>query len=522
MNRLKTADIFQNGMVFQRNKPVRIWGTGNPGEEIRVSIQGKSADTVIRPDGTWMAVIPELEASEEERLSIQAETESIILEQAAVGEVWVAGGQSNMEFHMHYEKHREDEYAFCPNPRLRFFDVPEVCYDGQIEEFDYSRMGIWRTAVKEDLDYFSAAGYYFQKELERCLDVPIGIIGCNWGGTTASVWMEKDTLEKSGALWLRDYEERTSHMDIDGYWKKMHGNPINDHGDPFSNPLNQVVLPRTPDPEELAAFFQTDFAKGFQKQMEEIQGLLPESVPGCLFDHMVKTIAPFSIRGFLWYQGESDDLPGHQALYKDMLTGLIDDWRKLWQEKELPFLVVQLPGWERWMESENQDWAVIRRCQELAADTLEHVYLCSISDAGEQHDIHPKNKKVVGQRLALLARGCVYGEDILCEAPKIRKVTREKNRLAIAFDHAQGGLKIAGSRISALKVCRDQEEISFQAKAEGENLILILEDGLTDAVDVAFAQDKWYLVNLYNQADIPAVPFSVHCEKWNAGQEEEK
>lgn len=401
--------------------------------------------------------------------------------------------------------------------------MPEVCYEGQIEEFDYGRMGFWRTATKEDLDYFSAVGYYFQKELEKCLDVPVGIIGCNWGGTTASVWMDPETLKKTGALWLQDHEERTAHMDMDAYWKKIHGNPVSYQGNPFDNPLNKVVLPRTPDPEELAAFFQTDYAKEFQRQMEEIEGLLPVAFPGCLYENMVKTIAPFSIRGFLWYQGESDDVPGHQALYKDMLTGLIYDWRKLWQERELPFLLVQLPGWERWMDIEEQDFCTIRSCQETVASTVENVCLCSISDAGEQCDIHPKNKKIVGRRLALLARGHVYGEDILCDAPRMCKIIREKNRMTIAFEHAKGGLKLEGSKVNALKVWKDQEEIPFQAKVEGENLVLTLEDDLSGTMYVGFAQEKWYQVNLYNQSDIPAIPFSMHCEKLGTkGQEDDK
>lgn len=106
---LKTAAIFQDRMLLQREKPVKIWGTGNPGEEIRATIQGKSADTVIRPDGKWMLILPELKASDEEELTIRTGKESIVFRQVAVGEVWIAGGQSNMEFHMHYEKHREEE-----------------------------------------------------------------------------------------------------------------------------------------------------------------------------------------------------------------------------------------------------------------------------------------------------------------------------------------------------------------------------------------------------------------------------
>ena len=187
---LKTAAIFQDYMILQREKPIYVWGEGTPGMEVTARIQGKKGTAVVDDTGRWKVEIPALEASEKEELLITSAEESLTYNEVAVGEVWVAGGQSNMEFWMRYEKHREEEFKNCPHRNLRFFDVPEICYEGQEEEFDYSRQGIWREAVsQEELEYFSAVGYYFQKEIQKELGVPVGVIGCNWGGTITRAWM---------------------------------------------------------------------------------------------------------------------------------------------------------------------------------------------------------------------------------------------------------------------------------------------------------------------------------------------
>ena len=131
--------------------------------------------------------------------------------------------------------------------------------------------------------------------------------------------------------------------------------------------------------------------------------------------NMVKKTAPFTARGVLWYQGESDDVPGLQSLYKDMLTGLIGDWRDIWKDAKLPFYVVQLPGYDSWMMQSSLTSA-IRRCQEEVADSVEDVYLCSISDVGVEKDIHPKDKKTVGHRLLCWQESNTYGEELLADA----------------------------------------------------------------------------------------------------------
>lgn len=504
---LQTAPIFQNGMVLQREKPFLIWGYGTPGKTLRISVQNKTAETVIPASGRWELTLPALKASKDEQIILHTEQEFITLEHVAVGEVWLAGGQSNMEFHMRYEKHKKEELLSCPRPNLRFYDVPEICYDRQNQDFDYSRMGIWRDATAENLEYFSAVGYYFQKEIADTLEVPIGIIGCNWGGTPSCSWMNPSSVSRAGKPWMQEYEDFASHTDMDEYWREQRDNPMNGRGDPFADEFGEFVSPRTPDAEEIAAFFAARGIEpfGMPQQMQ------PQSIPGSLYEHMLKTVAPYSIRGFLWYQGESDDVPGRQTLYKDMMTALIADWRALWNDNALPFLLVQLPGFQTWLGIEPRDYTTIRTCQKAVADTVPDAYLCSISDAGEQMDIHPKDKKTVGHRLALLARGHVYGEQILCDAPVAADVVRKNNLLTITFDNAKGGLKLDGDTCNALQVIQINEEIPFTAGVKGEQLVLQLPETIEGPLKVSFAQNDWYLVNLYNQADIPAIPFQVYC-----------
>lgn len=520
---LQTAEIFQSGMMLQREKPITVWGTAKPNAQVTVEIQGQSAQAKADESGAWSVSVPALVASASETMTVKAGDEALVYEDVAVGEVWLAGGQSNMEFAMRYEKHKAEALENCEDARVRFYDVPEVCYDGQREEFDYSRMAVWRKATKEDLDYFSAVGYYFQKELEKTLDVPVGIVGCNWGGTTASVWMSRETLERVGEPWIRWFEQKCEGRDMEAYWKEQHGNPTNDQGNPF-NQFSEMIMPRTLSDEEVKRFFgamQANAPEGIDIAEMMANMLDAKTFPSCLYEHMVKTIAPYGVRGILWYQGESDDdVPGMNVLYKDMLTGVIGDWRALWGE-ELPFLFVQLPGYERWlMNTQKNHYPVIRKCQEDVAKTVKGTHLCSIADVGEEFDIHPKDKKTVGERLSLLARHYVYGEDILCDAPVAKEALRDGRQITITFENAGAGLHIKGEELSAMRVMvedgsaffngedeAEAEGVAFTAKVDGDKLVLTLKEETDKKVKVAFARTSWYLVNLYNEADIPAIPF---------------
>lgn len=502
---IETAEIFQDHMILQQGKEIRIWGKSDAKAVVSAEIQGKKGEAIADEDGNWLIVLPKLKASDSETLLIQCKSEQLYLNEIAVGEVWIAGGQSNMEFWMRYEKHMEEEKKDCENSKIRFYDIPEVCFDGQRQDFDYSRMAVWRTASKEDLDYFSAVGYFFAKTLFEVLDVPVGIIGCNWGGTTSSVWMSEESVKQVGTLWIEDYQERVSGRDMDIYWHNQHMHQSNDRGNPFEDAFNEFVLPKTPTAEEEKAFF----ANGNLSFAEVMQDMMPQTIPGCLYEHMVKEAAPFAVRGVLWYQGESDAEPGKCHLYERMLTALIADWRKLWNDEQMTFLVVQLPGWENWLSNGpgNRGFDTIRECQKKVCDMLPNVHLCSISDAGERWDIHPKDKKIVGERLALLAEGHVYGRDVQCDPPTAVRFEREGNKLAVVFENALGGLYCTGDEINALEVYRDEKELPHKTEIKDDRLVITLEDQAENTVEVRFAQTAWYMVNLYNRAGLPAVPF---------------
>lgn len=193
---LKLAKLFSTGMVLQREKQVRVWGEAEPDVDVRVTIQGQNAETRADAQGHFMLELSPLEASENETLVVQAGTEKLEITDVAVGEVYIAGGQSNMEFPLRYEKYREEALQ-TRDTQLRFFDTPKKYYDAQDTDFDYSAVGHWRKAdSEENLGYFSAVAFYFAKELREELHVPVGIVGCNWGGTRSCAWMNGETVEK--------------------------------------------------------------------------------------------------------------------------------------------------------------------------------------------------------------------------------------------------------------------------------------------------------------------------------------
>lgn len=527
---LKLAKLFSTGMVLQREKQVRVWGEAEPDVDVRVTIQGQNAETRADAQGHFMLELSPLEASENETLVVQAGTEKLEITDVAVGEVYIAGGQSNMEFPLRYEKYREEALQ-TKDTQLRFFDTPKKYYDAQDTDFDYSAVGHWRKAdSEENLGYFSAVAFYFAKELREELHVPVGIVGCNWGGTRSCAWMNGETVEKEGKPWVLEWEKAIAGRDMDAFWASRKDdlqNPLTNAGNPCTSPFDAFILPGTPSLEEIGKAMMemanatmrevglTEEAKPsdfMQKAVEQFGDKLDARIkPGILYEHMVKKIAPFSIRGVLWYQGESDDVAGLQPLYADMMKGLIGDWRSLWQDETMPFIEVQLPGWYDWMGEVNMDYASIRRCQEQVAEDVEHVYMASISDAGEEHDVHPKDKRIVGHRMALLARHYIYGEELLCEAPRPTGISRQGAEIRIEMAYAQDGLRIIGETLEAMELRAGDSTMAYQASVEGNTLVLKLEQPTEESILIRFAREAWYQVNLVNSAGVPAIPFETRC-----------
>ncbi len=511
---LKLAKIFQSGMILQREKMGHLWGKTSPEAVVTLDIQGQHIEAKADANGGFCLEYQPLRATSSDEVIVKSGDDAIILENVAVGEVWLAGGQSNMEFHMRYEKNLSQVKPDCNNPNIRFYDVPELAFDGQEEAFDYSRMGIWRKATAEDIEYFSAVGYYFAATVQKELQVPVGIIGCNWGGTVSAAWMNPDTVKKCGKEWMDDYDKFAAATDMKDYYNRQLSNSMNDRGNPFADPFYEMIMPRTPSQEELNEFFAKMVATGIDIESFKGGEPMPSAIPGALYEHMLKTIAPIAVRGVLWYQGESDDESFRAHLYESMLTGLISDWRDSLCDDMLPFIIVQLPGFEHWLQVTNNRYDLIREAQYNVSKKVKNTYLCSASDMGEQFDIHPKNKKPVGERMALLAMGHVYERDVLCDAPEMESVTKEENSIVISFANAKDGLILEGNGINALKLVDEKNvEIAFNYETSGNSVKLTPENGdLDSVVKVLFAKDKFYIVNLYNTNHIPAVPFEADVD----------
>lgn len=499
---LKLNELFQKGMVLQQGKKISIWGTAEPYSQIHAELQGQRKDVTVRENGSFEVWLEPLSASDEEQLFITDGKSAICLCDIAVGEVWVAGGQSNMEFWMRYEKHIEEVRRNCENPCIRFFDVPEIAFDGQRELFDYSQMAVWRKCDPENIDYFSGVAYYFAEKLERELNVPVGVIGCNWGGTTTFAWMHPDSVRQVGRAWLEDFERAKSGRDMDAYWEKQRTLSDNDTGNPFAKPWNNRFLPVTPPEEEAIQFIISSVQDGTMDP--EFMGFAPASFPGCLYEHMLKTLEGLVFRGVLWYQGESDE--PHADMHGIMLTRLIEDWRALFRDPKLPFLTVQLPGYDSWCGAPQARFREIRKMQKAVADAVDQVYMTSISDVGEKMDIHPKDKKTPGERLCLLALGKVYGKELLCEAPEPDEWKREGNTIIIHFKNAQGGLHLKGEKVNALSV---ESSKPYSVSLDGECIRIEFVQEPEPSLWIRHAIQQFYTVNLYNKSNLPAIPFEV-------------
>lgn len=526
--------MFGDHMVLQQGKVVLVWGTADPDEIISVTIQGKTWTDTADADGQWRVKVGPLEVSFEETMVVSGTVGSVCINDVAVGEVWLAGGQSNMEFPMKNDADIADELEHCQDTAIRFFDYPEVSFVGQVDIEPYAgeyakNYGFWRTCDRENLERYSAVGYYYAKELRNALKVPVGIIGCNWGGTKASSWMISEMLANyGGQIYLDEYAEAVKDLNINVYNERYLSDPSTFHTDLFVNPFD--ALPQ----EVMAAMMEDGIEAMFKKITElgiEIQLPSPEDPsfrlgpksehrPGALYESMLSQIAPYGIRGFLYYQGESDG-DAHGELYSSILPGLIACWRRTWQDETLPFLLVQIAPLDAWGDCSGADYIEIRRAQQNTEELLKNtgVHLVITSDAGMQYDIHPTKKAPVGRRLALQARHYVYGEDILSDAPQISDAFVEDGSLTLSFRNSGNGLFLGNSDVYGTPVAVDALEwltiVQNGTPVVGKRRVEVSEDTVriymdnimkNKATEIQIGQSGYYVINLYNSAGIPARP----------------
>ena len=518
MEEVKAGILFQDGCVLQREKEIPVWGEGPEGAQVVVSLAGNQAVCRVK-DGRWKCTLPPMEAACGLAMTIACGGQTIALQDISVGEVWIAGGQSNMEFFLCYDADWEPmKQAEC-NPQIHMFNVPRLAFPGH--EKDVSECGYWFREGDKAWPLFSAPGYSFARKLQPVLDVPVGIIGCNWGGTSASTWMEEECLQEPPLdIYLEEYRAAVAGKDPELLKK-----------------ASVEAFASEDSPERRADWAKVMYGLSLkeQKEWQENQEPVPENPmgpynvgrPGGLYHQMLERIIPFAARGVLWYQGESDE--GHAGIYDRLFETMIGCWRKSFCQ-DLTFLFVQLAPYGTWLGGTGEKYPELRRRQEMVSERVPGVFMTSIMDLGMYEDIHPKRKREVGERLALLARGKVYKEAILCEPPALRFAERQDQEIVLHFAHTGTGLwkkdkapdaepeaeipsPLTGprERKDGFLVIQGEKPVEIrEVTLWGNEVILQIPSLSGEACTVSFAWVPYICAEIYNSAGLPMKPFS--CE----------
>ena len=473
---VKLHALFSDHMVLQQNAPVMVWGWADEGEEVTVEIAKRKGSAKAK-DGRWMVKLRKLEAGGPFEMKVTGKNQ-LTIRDVLVGEVWVASGQSNMEWPMTRTSNSEEAIKQSENSRLRLFTVPKMKAMEPKDNVDSS----WKLCHPDNVAGFSAVGYYFGRDLQKALNVPVGIIHTSWGGSPAEVWMSE--------AWLSDNPEYK--QDILGAYEdamRRHQEAV----DRFKK-------------EEAAAKAE---GKAFDKR--EPRGPWR---PTELYNGMIASIIPYTIQGAIWYQGESN--AGRAWQYRRLFADMILNWRHDWDQGKFPFLLVQLAPWDknrnRSMEEitatpGESDWAELREAQLLATQNLPNVGMAVITDAGDKDDIHPQNKEPVGARLALAALGIAYDKDIVYSGPVYKKMKIDDGKVVLSFDHVGGGLEARGGDLKGFAIAgEDKRFVWADARIQGDQVIVSSPE-VEEPVAVRYGWSDHPVVNLYNVEGLPATPF---------------
>ncbi len=477
---VRLPGLLSDGMVLQQGMKVNIWGTADPAEHFTVRFRGETVSGVADTDGHWKVSLGPLAPGGPFTLTVSGKN-TITLHDVLVGEVWVCSGQSNMQMPVSQAMNAQDEIADADYPRLRLFTV-EMAVAGKPQQ---DVKGYWVSARPDTVRDFSAAAYFFGRELLRTLNVPVGLIHSSIGGTPAESWMSHSAVESDPAfksildieskllspypLTLQDVERQFTEWRHSADEAEAEGSPV-------------PPPPSLPDDSRRSTWR-----------------------PGGLFNGMIMPLAAFTIRGVIWYQGEGNsDRP---VQYRKLFPALIRDWRRVWGEGDFPFLYVQIANWGA--NRPELNWPKLREAQ-LMALQLPNTGMAVTIDIGDGSDIHPKDKQDVGYRLALAAQAIAYGRDVVYSGPAYEGMSVEGNKIRLRFKFAEDHLIAKGSPPSALNgfeiAGADRKFFAAEAKIEGSTVVVHSEH-VEAPVAVRYGWAMNPLCNLYNRAGLPASPF---------------
>jgi sialate O-acetylesterase len=487
---IRLPRVFASHMVLQRELPLVIWGWAQPNETVTVTLAGASAQAQANERGEWKVILSAMKAGGPFTLSVTGSS-SIEFDDVMIGEVWICSGQSNMEMGIGEARDGEKEIAEANYPNIRLLMVARKWDPLRQTNID----GDWKvcspkTVAEGGWNGFSAASYYFGRELHKELGVPIGLVDSSWGGTRIESWTplegyaatpalagEYDQVQLADPTTTRHQERLKQALDDTEHWLASARDAL---------AARSLVPPMPAYPAELLA-------------PHDLQN------PTALYNGMIHPLAPFAFRGAIWYQGEAN--MGEGMHYAERMKALISGWRQVWREGNFPFYFVQIAPFNYGgnPETEAELWEA-----QAAAQSIPNTGMAVVNDIGNLKDIHPKDKQDVGHRLALLALAKTYGRDnLVCSGPTFRSMELEEQKLRITFDNAGGGLTSRDGKPLDWFEIIDADEGGFVkagAQIDGSSVVLSAPD-VKHPIAVRFAWSMLAGPNLMNAEGLPASAF---------------
>jgi sialate O-acetylesterase len=468
---LSLPEVFSDHMVIQRRKPIQIYGTADAGMPIEVTLANVSKKSISGLDGKWKVEFPAMEAGGPYIMSVKGD-KLIYINDILIGEVWVCSGQSNMAFKLKDSENAIVDLPMISEPQLRLFNLrPAILPDNsvfsqedlnKINRGEYFTGGIWSICNPESAADFSAVAYYFGSRLVKELNVPVGLIHNAVGGSNTESW-----------IWRKDLEFDSASVSMLTNW--LH---------------NELVQKWCRD---RAVINLSAATNPLQRHPYE---------PGYLYQAGILPLTAYPIRGVIWYQGESnaEKTLQHEVLFKLLVKG----WREAWKDPVMPFLYVQLSSLNR------EGWPLFRDSQRRLMGQIPVTGMAVTSDIGNFTDVHPKNKKDVGERIARWALALEYGRDIVPSGPLFKSIKISNNKIIVIFDYATDKLKTSdGKPLRGFEIASNDEIYSEAHAKISKNRVIVYHKKSLDPFFLRYGWKPFTDANLTNREGLPASTFKT-------------
>ncbi len=485
---VRLPHVFGNHMVLQQEKPLTIWGWATPGETVTVKLDQVTQTANANAKGEWKVVLPAMKAAGPYTL-VASGSSTVTLDDVMIGEVWLCSGQSNMQLDIASANNGKAEVAQANHPSLRLLVVERRW----TPEPQRDLSGTWKVSSPETLSAggFSAAAYFFGRELNDKLGVAVGLIEADWGGTRIEPWTPPAGFAAVPAL----------QQESENVQQGIPTSPL--HQARLSQTLDQYAQWEKAARQALTAESAVPPVPVYPDELRPPHELQQATT---LYNGMIHPLAPFAFHGAIWYQGESN--VGEGRLYAEHMKALVNGWRTLWGQGDFPFFFVQIAPYK--YEGKQEREAELWEAQAIAADTIPNAGMAVINDVGNLGNIHPTDKQTVGHRLALLALGKTYGQkDLVYSGPTFKSMTVADDRLRVTFDHAGGGLASRDGKPLNWFEILDAHEGGFvkaEARIEGDSVVLTA-PAVKHPVAMRFAWSGLAEPNLMNAAGLPTGAF---------------